>query len=236
MVIAGGLRIPRFTVFCPYRKTSTDLRTCVRCARLEEFPAVPRADDAVVVCGDRASNSRADADSDSMVSTQSESTSSPMKSPEASMESIGALAVRYPAAAALPRVAMCAREGISIDEAFSDERVVAIPVVDADRRYVGMAWRPGLTRPQWIPADWVVGAPVIAAAVESGNADVRSVAERCWPAVRETAALSEALELMALRHARVIAVVDADRRLVGTLTDRDLLAWLEQVNADCSYP
>lgn len=216
MLVRTGESIPKLTVFCPYLKRSIDVSECTRCTNFVDTSQGALPPVAELVC-------------------QAAHGPSAEPPPDAPPATFAALAAGHPVADALPRIMVCAERDVSLDTAFGQTHFIAVPVVDANRRFLGMAWRPGIARPGVGPAELAVERRLLETCGLS-DAVVGAFATRSTPVLLETGALSEAFERMAFRHERLLPVVDQDEVLVGTLSDLDLLSWFGHMKADARRP
>ena len=97
----------------------------------------------------------------------------------------------------------------------AEPNALGLAVVDSDARFVGLLPR----------------ASVALALADSNDAVgvAGHMAYATW-CIREDTSLHDAFEVMASRHAREVTVVDAERRVVGTLRDVDALRFVAYVS------
>jgi CBS domain-containing protein len=124
-----------------------------------------------------------------------------------------ALATRVPIGLAAAPVVVCLLADTPLSAAYRGVprgRYLSYPVVDADGVLVGSL-------------------PAGALPSDEGDVDLLlTAAEVMVPAVsvRECDLLEEAIGAMTGHHVRQIAIVDASHRVIGALTDLDLLRWV----------
>jgi CBS domain-containing protein len=112
-----------------------------------------------------------------------------------------------------------------VAERLRDHRVSAVPVVDAERRVIGVVSEADLLLKEERP-DRPLGGPLVHPHGDAARAEARNAAALMTsPAVTvgPEATLTEAARLMHRRHVKRLPVVDADGRLVGIVSRADLL-------------
>lgn len=110
-------------------------------------------------------------------------------------------------------------------ERLRDHRVSAVPVVDAERRVIGIVSEADLLLKEERPVSGP-GGPLVHPHGDAARAEARSAAAlMSSPAVTvgPEATLTEAARLMHRKHVKRLPVVDADGRLVGIVSRADLL-------------
>ncbi|KVN32578.1 HPP family protein [Burkholderia stagnalis] len=108
-------------------------------------------------------------------------------------------------------------------------RVKALPVVDADHRLAGIVTRADLTRPSRRPAPlWQRLSARLPQSFGGRPASVGTVMSRDVASVPHTLPLTALVPLFAHSGHHHIPVVDASRRLVGIVTQTDLVTGLYQ--------
>jgi CBS-domain-containing membrane protein len=112
-----------------------------------------------------------------------------------------------------------------VAELLHEHRVSAVPVVDAERRVIGVVSEADLVLKEERPASRLPG-PLVRPHGDAARAEARNAAALMTsPAVTvgPEATLTEAARLMHRRRVKRLPVVDADGRLVGIVSRADLL-------------
>jgi len=109
---------------------------------------------------------------------------------------------------------------------FAELRIHHVPVVDAERRIIGILSETDLLRARQLNRMVLVGStPIGSDGADTGEAPrvfARDVMARDVVSVPTTASVRDALGLLLKRHIHMLPVVDGDR-LVGVISSRDFL-------------
>lgn len=199
-----GTRAKALRVFCPSQARSLDLEQCARCSRLRTLPEDPHAPGARITC--------------SVSALEPPSASAPDSIP-----SFATLAASASVGDIMGARVTCVRPEVDVttlDGEFGPIHASLLPVVDDDAKLLGVLWRHDLAPPRMHES--------IALRVRLRVADRDTVADQLDPfplTLHEGAPAIEALRAMTVDHARSIAVVGDGGRVVGTLSDLELLTW-----------
>jgi CBS domain-containing protein len=196
------------SVFCPNARHSVDAAKCEGCEHLLSLRT--EGDRDVVRC--------------------SSATALPSLDPRADQRERAARVLVHEVARA---DVLCVRGDASVEEATAllvDKDLRCLPVVDDDRRLVGIVTRSDLLRERFIEGDTAVKAPPALGpgfhVQEIASRLVREVMTPQVHALPEQAPLSFAVALMAAEGVHEVPVVAEDGSLVGVVTALEALRWL----------
>jgi hypothetical protein len=196
-VLGPQERTVRFRIFCPRQRRSVDFEECSACPRMSTVPATPGEPGACIDCAPH------DAASEVKLPAPLDPRSLAGRD-----EPVGALAG--------PRV-LCVHAELPVDllpVAFREWSGVEIAVVDGLGHLIGTVWRDDFVRPKKVAE--------LHASAEPRVADLVDQPTR----IHEGSTIGQAVEVLAIRRARTLILVQDDDIVVGALTDLELLRWL----------